>query len=415
MPRHIIALLAITWICTVTFSYWWGQQSTSLTEASGKSPLNSHLNSSNQPAAEKTNNPSAPGPVSANPEDPTLLSADASFRTIETVRAELTDALTSSSATPGQTEKISDLLNELAAYAPLEALQYADALPSLRASENARERILETWAKNDPQAALTWITHESADLPIRRQQSLMQAVLRGYASVEPQAALQYTLALEANTPSELRRQSRYAAEVIETQIREGDLGGAKLTIENMETGTLKSNLMRELVDEWASYDPVSAAAYVDNLGEEAPTNLKTALIGEWSRIDPEAAADWIGSLPPEDPAIARSASEIIREWTRYDLTASAEWLNSLPASPDLDRAVASYTWRASEEDPGSAMSWAESISNDWMRTRSMERVAAGWKAEDPDGFETYLETASLNDEQKESLRKATANRGRGWR
>jgi predicted phosphoadenosine phosphosulfate sulfurtransferase len=60
-------------------------------------------------------------------------------------------------------------------------------------------------------------------------------------------------------------------------------------------------------------------------------------------------------LPEGDPAIANSSAEIIREWTCYDLNAPAEWLNTLPASPELDRAVASYAFRVVEEDPENAM------------------------------------------------------------
>ncbi|MEN8724979.1 MAG: hypothetical protein ABF325_05360, partial [Lentimonas sp.] len=137
------------------------------------------------------------------------------------------------------------------------------------------------------------------------------------------------------------------------------------------------------------------------------------LVDEWAENDPAAAAAWLSGLDTEDPAVARAASDVIREWTRYDLTASAEWLNSLPVSADIDRAVASYTMRAAQEDPRTAMSWAESISSDWARYRMMKSVAETWKSEDPDAFEAYVEASELSAEQKEDLRKAESRGGFG--
>ena len=115
----------------------------------------------------------------------------------------------------------------------------------------------------------------------------------------------------------------------------------------------------------------------------------------------------------DDPAIARASSSIIREWTRYDLAASADWLNSLPASPELDRAVISYTFRAAEEDPETAMSWASSIEDDGRRTWMMERVASTWKEQDAETFKNYLDKSELSAEQREKLENSQS-RGNGY-
>jgi hypothetical protein len=52
------------------------------------------------------------------------------------------------------------------------------------------------------------------------------------------------------------------------------------------------------------------------------------------------------------------------------------------------------------------MGWAESISNDGMRTRLMQRVAATWKNSDIESFTTYLEQCDLSAEQKVVLENA---------
>lgn len=312
---------------------------------------------------------------------------------------------------PSRASTINDLLKQLAATDPLAALEFADSITSLRDAERARNDILQVWASHEPLAALAWADANLGDVPSNLRESQMMAILRGYAETNPKAAFSYANSLSGETKTEQRLKNRLLSEVIETQIRAGGLADAQATIAQLPDGTIKDNLQRELVNEWASFDPESAAAYVQSLGDDASTNLKTTLISEWSRNDPAAAAAWMSNLSTDDPAYGRATAEITREWTRYDLTASSEWLNSLEASPELDRAVATYTMRASEEDPSTAMSWAESISSDRVRERMIEQVAANWKSTDPEGFTEYLDASDLSDAERESLESARSWEG----
>ncbi|MDA9260764.1 hypothetical protein N9P58_02740 [Puniceicoccaceae bacterium] len=317
---------------------------------------------------------------------------------------------------PGRSETINQLLEQLAASDPLAALEFADGIASLRDAERARNNILEVWASNEPMAALAWADSALADVPYNLRNSQMEAIIRGFAETNPKGAFNYANALSEATTSELRLKNRLLSEVIETQIGGGGLAEAQTTIALMPDGPSKENLQRELVNEWAAFDPVSAAAYVQGLGSDASTGMKTALIGEWAESDPAAAAAWLSNLSTEDPAYSHATTQITSEWTRYDLTASSEWLNSLPASPELDRAVATYTYRAAQEDPPTAMSWAESINNANMRNRMMQQVAANWKNDDPEGFTSYLDNSDLNEKEREKLETAKSwhSSGHGW-
>ena len=317
---------------------------------------------------------------------------------------------------PGRSETINQLLEQLAASDPLAALEFADGIASLRDAERARNNILEVWASNEPMAALAWADSALADVPYNLRNSQMEAIIQGFAETNPKGAFNYANAMSEANSSELRLKNRLLSEVIETQIRGGGLEEAHATIALMVDGPSKDNLQRELVNEWAAFDPVSAAAYVQGLGSDASTGMKTALIGEWAESDPAAAAAWLSNLSAEDPAYRQATTQITREWTRYDLTASSEWLNSLPASPELDRAVATYTYRAAQEDPPTAMSWAESINNANMRNRMMQQVAANWKNDDPEGFTNYLDNSDLNEKEREQLKTAKSwhSSGHGW-
>ena len=334
----------------------------------------------------------------------------------EMTRQLLNAALAVPISDPGRSETINQLLEQLAASDPLAALEFADGIASLRDAERARNNILEVWASNEPMAALAWADSALADVPYNLRNSQMEAIIRGFAETNPKGAFNYANALSEATTSELRLKNRLLSEVIETQIGGGGLAEAQTTIALMPDGPSKENLQRELVNEWAAFDPESAAAYVQGLGSDASTGMKTALIGEWAESDPAAAAAWLSNLSADDPAYSYATTQITREWTRYDLTASSEWLNSLPASPELDRAVATYTYRAAQEDPPTAMSWAESINNAHMRNRMMQQVAANWKNDDPKGFTSYLDNSDLNEEQREKLETAKSwhSSGHSW-
>ena len=317
---------------------------------------------------------------------------------------------------PGRSETINQLLAQLATSDPLAALEITESIASRRDAELARNNILKVWASNEPMAALAWADSALADVPYNLRNSQMEAIIQGFAETNPKGAFNYANAMSEANSSELRLKNRLLSEVIETQIRGGGLEEAHATIALMVDGPSKDNLQRELVNEWAAFDPVSAAAYVQGLGSDASTGMKTALIGEWAESDPAAAAAWLSNLSAEDPAYRQATTQITREWTRYDLTASSEWLNSLPASPELDRAVATYTYRAAQEDPPTAMSWAESINNANMRNRMMQQVAANWKNDDPEGFTNYLDNSDLNEKEREQLKTAKSwhSSGHGW-
>ncbi|MGB0416497.1 MAG: hypothetical protein ACPGKS_06590 [Coraliomargarita sp.] len=334
--------------------------------------------------------------------------------TSDTIRSELAVALAGPQNTPQAASQIRQLLSELAVTHPEEALALAGQIESLRAKEGAQLEILETWARTDPNAALAWAETALVQLPSSMRNAQLRAIYRGYAMLNPKAALQAASQLGDSTATERRLKSNLMGEVIETQIENGDLVAAKQSIELMENGDLKNDMLREMIDEWASYDPLAAAAYVESLGPDADNAIKMELVREWAEVNPAAAAAWLETLDQNDPTISRAASSIIREWARYDLTASAEWLNSLPASSELDRAVASYTFRAVQEDPATAMTWAESVTSDRMKGYLQQRVAGAWQETDPEGFQQYLDNSELSDKAKEKLLQSNSwESGRG--
>lgn len=394
-PKRFI-LFATLWTLSLVIAYYAGSRLTTSLSSESSEAQSAAPQATAAQALAQNDDTSAPA---ENAADENLTTAPST----ETLVAEIQAALTTTAATPQAEEHLKSLLVQLAATQPQQALELAEQIKSLRAKETARVAILETWARTDPVAALAWaqtaLVNETAS--VRNVQ--MRAIYRGYAMENPAAALQLASQLDASTTALRRQKTQFMGEIIETQIQNGDLAGARLAIEQMEDGEIKSSLTREMVNEWASYDPEGAAAYVDSLGPDVDPRIKNSLVDSWAESDPAAAAAWLSTLPAEDPAISRAAASLVRDWARYDLNASAEWLNSLPASPDLDRAVASYTFRAAQEDPATAMTWAESVTDQRIQGYLTQRVAAEWKDNDPEGFQQYLDQSDLSDKDKERL------------
>ncbi|CAA6693493.1 MULTISPECIES: hypothetical protein [unclassified Lentimonas] len=405
MKRSSFLLYCGVWCASIALSFFIGRSLSSSSANTEQSAVKS-LGSA-QLKAKVTAAQTEPRTFTTSEGDDALVALEQLQDTSAAMTRDLLNAaLALPMSDPGRSNTINDLLKQLAATDPLAALDMANGLSSLRDAERARNDILEVWASNEPMAALAWANTELADVPANLRDSQMQAIMRGFAETNPKGAFDYANALSEDTTADSRLKNRLLSEVIETQIRAGGVADAQATIALMPDGSAKDNLQRELVNEWARFDPASAADYVDSLGSEATTRMKTTLVEEWAENDPAAAAAWLGTLATDDPAYAQASSQITREWTRYDLTASSEWLNSLPASPELDRAVATYTMRAAQEDPSTAMSWAESITSDNMRSRMMQQVAANWKNDDPDAFTTYLDDSDLSTEERAELENA---------
>ncbi len=416
MKKSTLLLCFAVWSVSLIGAYYVGSRGKNEPSAPAPTITRSQpkLATASLEAADKViSNEDEPGKLEAFFEGEAL-SLEEMLREIPTLSAEesrllLGQALAMPKSDPKRARLINELLSQIAETEPMAALELATQIDSLRDYERARVSILEVWGRNDPSAAMAWAQAALANEPSRSRSTQLTAIYRGYAMSNPEAAFQQALSIEESG----RMKNRILEEVLETQIENGGLLAAKLAIDLVSDPETQSRLRRELVSEWAEFDPAAAADYVSSLGDEASSDLKSALVREWAESNPAAAAAWLDSLEGDDPAIARASASIIEEWTRYDLAASAEWLNSLEPSAELDRAVISYTFRAAEEDPGAAMTWAESIDDDRRRTWMMERVASTWKTQEPEAFQEYLDSAELTSEQREALENAESGRGGG--
>ncbi|MDB2682358.1 hypothetical protein N9Z14_07170 [Opitutales bacterium] len=334
MPHSSLKLYLAVWIASIAIAFFIGR---SLSFSGSSSPdlrapttLEAQQLERSSSSLNQTTSSQEPANVAENELQP--LQQPNREQTLQM----LTAAFELPQSDPSRSSTIRNLLKQLAITDPLTALELTDSISSLRDAERARTDILKVWANREPMAALAWADTHLADVPSNLRSSQMRAIMQGFAESNPKAAFSYANGLSEATPADMRYKNRLLGAVIETQIQSGGLGDAQTTIALLADGPTKEHLQRELVDEWAAFDPDAAAAYVQSLGDAANTQLKTTLISEWAENDPAAAAAWLSTLSTEDPAYGRATTEITREWTRYDLTASSEWLFSRARSRSRD-------------------------------------------------------------------------------
>ncbi len=336
------------------------------------------------------------------------------------LRNQLSQTMALPRGAAGRAETLNQLLQQMAQNDPKAALDFVSKIEGLRDQRNATNTVLESWARENPTAALEWYAANSADLTAVQRSDHIQSILRGYAETSPEGAIRYAQELGEGSATERRLKTSALETVFAQMISDGRVNQTFEALESLENDSMRSTLEVSIMRTWAEQEPSAAAAYLADLGENAPRNSHVALVRSWAEIDPDQAAAHVSVLGTDHPEFGRATATLIARWTNYDIGAPGEWLNSLPASPEVDRAVAIYSSRAAREDPEGAMSWASSIQNDRLRTNMMERVAGDWKEADPTAFDTYLNTSSFTEEQRERLTNASpgderrGRRGRGW-
>ena len=78
--------------------------------------------------------------------------------------------------------------------------------------------------------------------------------------------------------------------------------------------------------------------------------------------------------------------------TRQDAEAAGTWLGQMLPAPELDRPVRSYAMMVQERDPGAAIAWANTITDDQLRGETVSRIGGEWLRRNPDEAKAFLQT-----------------------
>ncbi len=243
--------------------------------------------------------------------------------------------------------------------------------------------VLAGWATYDPQTSYQWALANPGENPFQSER--LNAVIGQIATGDPATAFAYASEL----PVDSFRTG--ALRTIADQLHsEGKLGMALPWFVNLAEGPVKEVAFEHVARIWSSYEPVFAAEWVEqNSRQVVHAQAMSAVAATWGRTDPQRAADWASELPT---GRARSAGVSAAVGTWLDLgevNDVAGWLNRQPTHLDFDDAVRKVTLASMYDDPETAMSWAESIIDENLRSVTMNIVGQRWMSLDPEAAQAF--------------------------
>ena len=149
-----------------------------------------------------------------------------------------------------------------------------------------------------------------------------------------------------------------------------------------------------LMSAWAQQDPLAAIEYAQNLED----NVRDTVLASWASTDAEAAIAWAkekyASLAIDEPNPFLPG--IIRGLSESNLPRATELLLSLPYSSERGQALRSVLAALEKENPNTARSWAEQLSDPRLQAGAVGRLSANFAQDDPEG--TLSWAASISQE-----------------
>lgn len=148
----------------------------------------------------------------------------------------------------------------------------------------------------------------------------------------------------------------------------------------------------------AATDPAAAKALVDGLPAQDQPGIAYSTAIRMAHDDPAGAAAWVGTLPAASQEAAAGA--VAMQYATQDPEAGLAWINTL-SGITKDTALSTYAPRLS--DRGLGMTNAFSITDDSLRTNTVNSIAQQWNAVDPVAFRSWLKQSGLPLETQEAL------------
>ncbi len=191
------------------------------------------------------------------------------------------------------------------------AATYALRLPDGNNRNALLQNIAANWSFQDPVMLLNWA---GANLKGGEYNSATLTALNALANTDPQSVASY-LAGPVDTAI-----SNKAAPALAMAWARQDTSAALAWALAMPANniSLRNATVANVFSGWASTDPSTAAAYIQqNLASDEAFSKATAQVaGIWAKSDPAAAVDWAGSLPSgqQNPAIIA----VLSQWTKTD-------------------------------------------------------------------------------------------------
>jgi hypothetical protein len=253
------------------------------------------------------------------------------------------------------------------------ALKFEDAATR----ELALRAVLAGWAERMPLDAWNWVVGQQADSAELRAERLA-LVLWEVAESNLEQAFAWMRALPARSVEQAVLADLLAAFMLETR----PASDALAWLGEWPAGDLRVAATQRIVRRWAVTDPEAALRWGAQSLAADFAETQARIVATWAQRDAGAAARWVWQLPA-GPVRGSALAAVAEQWIEGEGAGRlAAWLNAMPSHPDLDPAIRAVAFATFEQDPATALSWAQVLSQPGDRLFVEAVIARHWLARD---------------------------------
>lgn len=244
------------------------------------------------------------------------------------------------------------------------------------------------WTGEAPEEAKTWLSSLENQ---EERDELADGIVYGLAMRNIDAATSYALSF---SDEESDKAEEYLGMIADLQVAHG-LSTALNWVETLPDGPSKRKALTEVAREYADQDPTKAAEWISPyLEEDFVEGAISQISREWIKSDPANALSWIASLPEGDSR-SQVLSDAIWQWSRRSPRQAGDYLAHLPPGHERDSAMRAYSRSVVDEEPSSAMEWAQAIEQEDLRNETITQIAREWYRLDIAAANRWLQSTNL--------------------
>ena len=278
---------------------------------------------------------------------------------------------------------------------PSAVSEWLDQRPPGTVSQDAIKEVATVWANEDLSAAVEW-ARRLTEGPDR--QTGLRNVAYEAARTKPIEAI--TLSMEL--PADQSRDDLITHSAL--QWAAVDPRGAAEWARQIDSEGLRDRILSGIAAVWGGTDP-NAAATLAVKSVSAGRAQDDAVVGiaqRWVQKEPENAAAWVAQFP--NGILRDTALEnLVSLWADKDPTQAGNWLNVAGLGASQDTAVSVYVSKIAPAFPEAAAHWAETIEDDGLRAREMERVGEAWMISDAKAARAWIAEGAMSPVSKQRL------------
>jgi hypothetical protein len=247
------------------------------------------------------------------------------------------------------------------------------------------------WASSDPAAAKAWFDSLEANgkKGLNREQ-LKEAYVHGLAIANPALASDFVLSLGAAGDP---RAKQMMGIVTEKMLTSSGTNAATNWASGLPDGDLRNHAFYEIARTQVRQDPAGAAAWATPLaGEKGGSAAVYGISSEWGARDGASTAKWLDTLSGDQ---SKSYGPAFAGWAKSDPLAASQRIVTMPPSENRNNAIGGMVYSYRWEDPVSAITWANQITDLKGRQEVLSLSAEAYLKKDPAGATAWIPNSGL--------------------